>query len=100
MKLRWPRSKPEPDEIMVPFRFAEVCRVTIRTIGMTPGVPESIRWGIAMWLAEYNDHLVYYMRQQYGSGVFDMLDKITDEVTPKTSGPQWDKWESEFGSHG
>jgi len=95
--MRWFRRKPGPDEIMVPFRFAEALRVTVYTIGTSPGIPDSMRFAIAQWLAGYNSQLVYYMREQYGTGVFEALDKITDEVTPEYSGPQWEKWESEFG---
>ena len=91
------------DWITIPFRFAEAARVSIHTIGNQPEVPPSVRWWIGQWLTAYNSQLVYYMRENYGSDIFPILDRITREVMPQEEAESvnfpddsWEKWEEQF----
>ena len=102
--VRIPRELQHPgDWIVVPFRFAEAARVSIHTIACQEEIPEVTRYWITRWLAEYNYHLVEYMKEYYGPGILPVLDRITHEVSPgadqsspeATSAP-WDRWESQF----
>jgi hypothetical protein len=107
--MAWPwfgrKSQQPPDGddwITVPFRFAEAARVSIYTIGARPDIPESVRWWIANWLANYNAHLVHHMQVAYGPDIFNHLDRITREVmpsqdpAPSITDDTWDQWESQF----
>lgn len=99
----------ESDEwITVPFRYAEVARLTIYTIAQEPSVPAHVRRRISMWLDSYNEHLIHYMRLNYGPNVFPLLDAITSQVMPETGDDNtqplpvevdqetWRKWEQEL----
>jgi hypothetical protein len=101
-----PREHQHPgDWIMVPFRFAEAARVSIHTIGCQEEISDPVRYWIAQWLADYNYHLVAYMKEYYGPEILPLLDRITEEVKPPDSERQseangrstaWDHWENQF----
>lgn len=106
--MRWPFSRKRtvqvvaPEEIgeliTVPFRFVEALRVSIHTIGSQKELPEDIRMWIAQWLENYNSHLVTYMKESYGPGVFPILDQITTDVMPRDEWAEyWDHLERQFG---
>jgi hypothetical protein len=97
-------APPQPVEVdewlFVPFRFAEAARVTIHTICNQPEVPLQLRFWIQQWLDEYSYQLVAFMKENYGSGILPVLDKITEEVLPDEAAdddnPPWDRWERQF----
>lgn len=107
--LRIPRIPADDAWITVPFRYAEAARVSIHTIGNQPGIPVELKYWIARWLAAYNQQLISYMRSQYGSGIFPLLDEITRSVTPAPSSEDglpvdhqksWERWEQQFKGEG
>lgn len=96
----------EKEWITVPFRYAEAARVSIYTIAKQPGVPVHLQGWISQWLASYNSQLIAYMRENYGPGVFPLLDRITRDVMPEQGREEilysaipeefWEKWERQF----
>lgn len=107
---REPVDPSDDSWITVPFRMAEAARVSIYTIAMQQDIPIPIRNWIGHWLAAYNSHLIFYMRENYGPDVFPLLDRITAEVMPEgtesTPPPppgaddSWEKWEGQFKEEG
>jgi hypothetical protein len=119
----WPWGKKEKfvpvtetDEwITVPYRYAEAARLTIHTIAQQKEIPVEVRQWINLWLDYYNASLWQYMQNNYGPGVFMLLDQITaevfpngapyddddDDTDPRVTSPEvnqetWTKWEQQL----
>lgn len=70
----------ENDWVVVPYRVAEACRMSIYTIGAHPDLPDELRLWIAQWLVSYNGALALWFQENYGPDIFKTLEQITDTV--------------------
>ena len=79
-----PLSAVGNDWVVLPYRLAEACRLSLYTVGCHPDIPENIRVWIAQWLYDYNTVLAGYFARNYGPDIFDVLKDISDEVQKLT----------------
>lgn len=68
------------DWIVMPYRLAEACRISIANVGVHPDLPDELRLWIGSWLEAYNGYLSGYFRQNYGPDIFPVLETITKQV--------------------
>lgn len=68
------------DWVVVPYRIAEACRISVYTIMSHPEVPDHVRNWIAQWLQQYNAALGAWFGVNYGPDVFPILAEITNAV--------------------
>lgn len=96
------------DWVVLPYRLAEACRISMSTVGSHPDIPDDVRLWIAHWLQTYNMSLANYFRENYGPNIFPILEQITFEVwklNEKNHSQQGDEvlqssfemWEEELG---
>ena len=63
------------DWVVMPYRIAEACRLSLFTLGSHPDIPENVRWWIAQWLQGYNMALAFYFNDTYGEDIFPTLEE-------------------------
>lgn len=118
-KKWWRSDSPDPppqgpleqlqanDWVVVPYRVAEACRMSIYTIGSHPELPDALRLWIAQWLAGYNGSLAMWFQTNYGPSIFPVLAEITDGVRDisekvyaeeyaQTVNADFDRWSQEL----
>lgn len=115
----WEGSSPEPppqgplpqtepgDWVVLPYRIAEACRLSMCIISQHPDMPKHLHWWITQWLAGYNGALTMWFEQNYGKEIFPVLQEITNGVRSasdqalteqyeRSVGEAFEKWESQF----
>lgn len=123
LKRWWQSTLPDPppqgplpqlevnDWVVVPYRVAEACRISIYTIGSHPELPDALRLWIAQWLAGYNGSLAVWFQNNYGPEIFPVLADITNAVRDvseqvyadqytQTVASDFDRWQQELHEPG
>jgi hypothetical protein len=99
------------DWVVLPFRVAEACRISLYTIGSHPEMPRHLAWWIAQWMAGYNTSVAKYFELNYGPDIFPVLQKITASVVSDSEKfyeeqfedslrESFDRWEQQLGDDG
>jgi hypothetical protein len=68
------------DWVVLPYRIAEACRISMYTVGSHPELPAELSWWIGQWLEQYNASLARYFSEVYGPDIFPVLERITASV--------------------
>lgn len=68
------------DWVVMPYRMAEACRISMYTIASHPDMPQQLHQWIAQWLQGYNASLAKFFGDVYGPDIFPVLEKITEGV--------------------
>lgn len=107
-----PMPQEEPgDWVVMPYRIAEACRLSMCIIAQHPDMPRHLNYWITQWLAGYNGALTMWFEQNYGKDIVPVLNQITENVraasdralteqVERAIGESFEKWESQFREGG